>query len=132
MTKAIEQDECFYRRAVSFRNYALLSHNFDCRFVGFIPENFKMKLIVIASGVAPKIRWNKPIYESDTIGASTRIKKLHFGFEVNYFREVGLLRSPPFTHDSIVYDKLRAIVPSFVENTDDYTKRVFACEPFSI
>lgn len=132
MTKAIEQNESFFKSAISFRRYTLLNCCFNPRFAGFIPNNHNVQLVVIPSSAMRNFGWSNPINESETVGSCSRIRKLHFGFEVNYFREVALFRSAPFTHDTIVHDKLRAITPSFVENTDDYTKRVFACEPFSI
>lgn len=144
MTKSIEQDESFFRQLVSFKKYSSQSYCFNNRFEGFIPDNFTWKIVIIPSSSLRNFIWNRPVHETETIGSTGRIQRLQYGYNIEDFDGVQLfksykdfdgvqlLKSYIFPPNQILHDKLRALDPSFVENTDDYTKRVFACESFSI
>jgi hypothetical protein len=132
MTKAIEQNESFLRPTVRFLKYSLINHCFLRRFEGFIPDNFSWKIAEVPSIALRNFDWNRTNVAVEVIGSGNRIKRLHYGFEVSVFNDNKILRRSDFPPHLILHDKLRAIVPSFVENTDDYTRRVFACESFSI
>lgn len=132
MTKSIEQDESFFRQLVSLGKYSSQSYCFNNRFEGFIPDNFTWKIVIIPSSSLRNFIWNRPVHETETIGSTGRIQRLQYGYKIEDFDGVQLPKSYIFPPNQILHDKLRALDPSFVENTDDYTKRVFACESFSI
>lgn len=132
MTKSIQQNEAHYRSIVSFKRYSTLDCCFAARFRGFIPDNFDVQFAPMPSSAMRNFDWNRPNNIVNVIGPSSRIVRLHYGFQAESFGNQRWLRRSEFPPQIVFHDKLKALDPGFIENTDDYTKRIFACESFSI